>query len=94
MDVKLIWEGLLIAWGGVTVVLIVMFIRRSVLSMKEEDQLFLDKAEDHMRREQVEIVAKIEKLDKWVWTVGIVSAILLLAAAGFWVYDGLTRQFS
>jgi len=85
---------LLILWGGVTAFLVLLFIRRSVLSMKEEDQLFLDKAEDHIRKEQVEIVARIEKLDKWVWTVGILSAVLLLVLAGVWVYHGLTRQFS
>ena len=87
-------EGLLIVWGVVTTVLVIIYIRRSVLSMKEEDALFLDKAEDHMRREQQEIIARIQKMDKLVWAVGILSGILLLVLAGLWVYHGLTRQFS
>lgn len=94
MNIELVLEALLILWGVVTVVLILLFIRRSMLTMKEEDQLFLDKAEDHIRNEQIELVKKIEKLDKWVWTVGILSAVLLLVLAGVWVYHGLTRQFS
>lgn len=94
MRIELLLEGLLILWGVVTAVLVVMFIVRSTLTMKEEDQLFLDKAEDHIRKEQMAIVAKIEKLDKWIWIVGILSAVLLLVLAGVWVYHGLTRQFS
>jgi hypothetical protein len=94
MNITLVLEGLLILWGVVTAILVLMFIRRSMLTMKEEDQLFLDKAEDHIRKEQMEIVAKIEKLDKRIWVVGILSAVLLLVLAGVWVYHGLTRQFT
>ena len=94
MNIELLLRGLLIGWGAVTAFLVLMFIRRSMLSMKEEDQLFLDKAEDHIRKEQIEIVARIEKLDKRIWMVGILSAVLLLALAGVWVYHGLTRQFT
>lgn len=93
MTIELLLEGLFVLWGVVTAVLVVLFIRRSMLTMKEEDQLFLDKAEDHIRKEQVEIVARINKLDKWIWTVGITSAVILLVLAGVWVYHGLTRQF-
>lgn len=93
MTIELLLEGLFVLWGVVTAVLVVLFIRRSMLTMKEEDQLFLDKAEDHIRKEQVEIVARINKLDKWIWTVGITSAAILLVLAGVWVYHGLTRQF-
>jgi len=93
MNIELLLDGLFILWGVVTAVLVLLFIRRSMLTMKEEDQLFLDKAEDHIRNEQVQIIARITKLDKWIWTVGIISAVILLILAGVWVYNGLTRQF-
>lgn len=92
MDLKLVLEGLLILWGAVTAFLVYLFIRRSVLVMKEEDQLFLDKAEDHIRKEQEQIVARITKLDKQVMWTGILSGVLLLVVAGVWVYIGLTQS--
>jgi hypothetical protein len=92
VDLKLVLEGLLILWGAVTALLVYLFIRRSVLVMKEEDQLFLDKAEDHIRKEQEQIVARITKLDKQVMWTGILSGVLLLVVAGVWVYIGLTQS--
>ena len=94
MDLEKVIMYLLYAWGAVTAVLVFIFIRRSVMVMKEEDHLFLDKAEDHMRKEQMEIVSKIEKLDKQLLYVGILCGVMLLLLAGVWVYHGLTRQFS
>jgi hypothetical protein len=37
-------EWLLIAWGIVTAILIILLIYRSTLTMKEDDQLFLDES--------------------------------------------------
>jgi hypothetical protein len=80
---------LLIAWGVVTAVFIVLIAWRSVLASHEDDQIFLDKAEDHMAREQRELVAKINKLSKPILTSGITSGVLLLLIAGLFVYHGL-----
>lgn len=80
---------LLIVWGVVTAVFIVLVAWRSVLTSHEDDQIFLDKAEDHMAREQHELVAKINKLSKPILTSGITSGILLLLIAGIFVYHGL-----
>jgi hypothetical protein len=79
-----------IAWGAVTFVLTVFYIRRGILSQHEEDQLFLDKAEDHIRKEQEALVARIMGMDKIIFRLGIVSGVLLLVWAGVWVYVGLT----
>ena len=55
---------LIVAWSIVTVALILMWIYRSTLENREEDQIFLDAAQESMAREQRAIVARIEKLSK------------------------------
>ena len=84
---------LLIAWGAVTSVFIGLLIWQSILSNKEDDQLFLDSAEDHMAREQREIVARITRLTRPITTTGIASAALLLVMAGVWLYHGLKMNW-
>jgi hypothetical protein len=79
----------LIAWGIVTSVFMLLLIRRSLLASHEDDQIFLDAAQEHMAREQREIVAKINALSRPLMTSGIVSGALLLVLAGLWLYNGL-----
>ena len=79
----------LIAWGIVTFVFMLLLIRRSVLASHEDDQIFLDASQDHMAREQQELVAKIDTLSRPIWTSGIASGALLLLLAGMWLYNGL-----
>jgi hypothetical protein len=79
----------LIAWGIVTAIFMLLLIRRSVLSSHEDDQIFLDAAQEHMAREQREIIAKINTLSRPLMTSGIASGALLLVLAGLWLYNGL-----
>lgn len=80
---------LLVAWGIVTGALIVLLIYRSILSTKEEDQLFLDKAEEHMANEQRVIVDRLVRLSKPITVCGVASGALLLVIAGIWIWEGL-----
>jgi len=84
---------LLITWGAVTAVFLGLLIWQSILSNKEDDQLFLDSAEDHMAKEQREVVARITRLSRPITTTGIASAALLLAIAGVWLYNGLKMNW-
>jgi hypothetical protein len=79
----------LVAWGVITVMFIVLLIWRTLLTSHEEDQIFLDAAQEHMAREQRELVGKIMKLSKPIATTGIASGTLLLVMAGMWLYNGL-----
>ncbi len=84
---------MLIVWGVVTAVFVVLFIWRSVLSSHEDDQIFLDAAEEHMAREQRELVAKIEALSKPLMGTGILAGVLLLVIAGMLLSPGLKGLF-
>lgn len=80
---------LLIAWGFVTAVFLFLLLRRSLLASHEDDQIFLDAAEDHMAQEQRELVAKINALSRPIMGTGILAGVLLLLLAGMWLYVGL-----
>jgi len=83
---------LLMAWGVVTGVFIILLIWRGVLSSHEDDQIFLDAAEEHIAREQRELVAKITSLSRPLLVSGVLSGLLLLVAGGLWIYEGLTSS--
>jgi len=80
---------LLIVWGVVTVVFIALIIWRSLLSSHEDDQIFLNPAEEGMARDQRELVSKIDSLSRPLMTSGIVSGVLLLVMVVVVVYQGL-----
>ena len=79
---------LLIAWGVVTANL-QLIAWRSLLSSHEDDQIFIDSAQEHMAREQRELITKINGLSRPILTSGITSGLLLLLIAGIFVYHGL-----
>jgi hypothetical protein len=84
---------IVIAWGIVTAVFLMLFLRRSLLASHEDDQIFLDSAQEHMAREQRELVAKIEALSKPIMGTGILAGILLLVIAGMLLRPGLKGLF-
>lgn len=79
---------LFVAWGVVTAALICVLIYRSALSTREGDQIFLDASENTIANEQRAIVARLEKLSAPITALMVVSGALLLAIAGFWLYQG------
>jgi hypothetical protein len=82
-------KWLLIAWGIVTGILIVLLIYRSTLTMKEDDQLFLDESSSGMAAEQRELIAKVNKINPLVKVLGTSSGLMMLVIAGWAVYIGL-----
>jgi hypothetical protein len=76
------------SWGVVTVVLIGTIVYRGVLSTKEDDQIFLDDAEQHYYQEQQDIIARISRLKGPIIALSLVSGILFLSTLGIWIYQG------
>ena len=82
-------KWLLIAWGIVTGILVILLIYRSTLTMKEDDQLFLDESSSAMAAEQRELIAKVNKINPLVKALGASSGLMILVVAGWAVYIGL-----
>lgn len=80
---------LLVAWGIVTAILVCAVIYRSMLSNREEDQIFLNSAGQNLASEQRALVQRIEKLNRPITALIVVSAALLVAVAGVWIWQGL-----
>ena len=80
---------LLIAWGAITVVLIVLLIYRSTLTMHEDDQLFLDDSSLHMQEEQLALQRRMGQIRPFVRVLGAASGVLILAIAVVWIWQGL-----
>ena len=79
---------LLIAWGIITAIFLVLLIWRSLLESHEDDQLFIDAAEEHMAREQRDLIARINTLSRPIMASGVAAGGLLLVIAGLWLYTG------
>lgn len=80
---------LLIAWGVITAVFLILLLWRSLLESREDDQLFIDAAEEHMANDQRALVAKINKFSRPIIASGVAAGALLLCIAGLWLYEGL-----
>ena len=80
---------LFICWATITGALAVLLIYRSLLSMKEDDQLFLDPAEWQLEREQRTILTQLSKLTPFVVGLVVASITLLVLMAGVWIHHAI-----
>ena len=83
---------LLLSWGLITVVLVILLVYRATISSKEDDQLYLNKAEvSMMGGDQAVIINRLNRLVKPIVALAILSGILLLASASMWVWIGFSN---
>ncbi len=84
--------GLLVAWGIVTVMLVILLIYKSTLTMHEDDSIFLNESESQMHKDQVAVLEKMKKIGPFVKILGALSGAMILVIAGLFVYQGLTAS--
>jgi hypothetical protein len=77
-----------IVWFVITGILVCLMIYRTILGNREEDQLFLDKAEAALERENQDVLKRIERLDPILRWTAVVWGVLLLVIGGIWFYRG------
>jgi hypothetical protein len=76
-------------FGVFTIGLVVLLIYKSTLTMRRDDQLFLDDASSHMHQEQTELLAKVNRLTVPVRVLSIGSGVFLMLLAATWFYQKL-----
>jgi hypothetical protein len=84
---------LFMSWGAITAVLLILVIYGNTLSIREDDELYLNKSEDLMMAgEQRVLIAKMDSLKRVIIVLAVASGILLVASAGLWAWIGLYRS--
>jgi hypothetical protein len=83
-------EGVVaVIFGVFAIALVVLLIYKSTLTMRRDDQLFLDDASSHMHAEQTELLVKVKRLTIPIRVFSIGSGVFLIALAGMWLYQKL-----
>ena len=82
---------LLIVWGVITAILTGLLIYRSLVSMKEDDQLFLTASASNLEKEQEQVRNRLQRITPYTRILGATSGILLVATASVWVYEQFTK---
>jgi len=80
---------LFVCWATITGVLAVLLIYRSLISMKEDDQLFLDPAEWQLEREQRTILNQLRTLTPVLVGLVVASVAFLILMVGVLVHHAL-----
>ena len=73
-----------------TAAVVLMFLYRGMLDMKEEDHIILDNAEAHLARDQDSIRRRVTSLGRYLKVIGIAWGVLLFAIFGLWIAEGLS----
>jgi hypothetical protein len=76
------------SWGVVTAFLVGILVYRGTLSLREDDQIFLDEAERTYVEEQETILSRIARVQGLVVALSLASAMLLVVTATIWIYQG------
>ena len=89
LDIKSLLLALLFSsWSVITVVLVGVLVYRGVLSSKEDDQIFVDAAEQHFYQEQQATITRMSRLNGPIMALSLVSGVLFLTTVGVWIYRG------
>src|SRR4029079_13722323 len=88
LDLKYLLLTLFNSWGVITVVLVGVLVYRGTLSVKEDDQIFIEAAEQHYFQEQQAVITQMSRLRGPILALSLVSGVLFLTTVGVWIYQG------
>jgi len=78
-----------IVWAVVLAILLILLAYRGTLTRYEEDQLFLDESADHQKKEQNELLEKVQKVQPYVRIATGATCVLSACILGFYVWDAV-----
>lgn len=78
-----------IVWAVVTAILLALLAYRGTITRYEEDQIFLDDAGQHQQKEQIEIVAKCQRIQPFVRIATGATCVLSACILGVYVWDAV-----
>jgi len=86
---SMVLEYLLASWIAITGILVVLIIYGNALSTREDDELYLNSAEQVMMgAEQNVLITKMNHLARVIVGFAILSGVLFAATAGVWAWIG------
>ena len=80
---------LLLVEIALTALVLVMWMWRGFLDMKEDDHLILDDAESHLQREQAQIRAKVDSLSRFIKVCAVMWVLVAVGTFGTWIVTEL-----
>ncbi|HWC00159.1 MAG TPA: hypothetical protein VG672_25800 [Bryobacteraceae bacterium] len=78
-----------IVWAAVITFLLVLLVYRSNLTRYEEDQIFLDDAGSHQKKEQEDLMVRVNKIQPLIRVVTGATCLLTVGILGVYVWDAL-----
>ena len=81
-------NSLLVVWAAISAVLAVLFMWRYLTGFQEDNIVILDETEAPFAAQQVIVVAKLQRINSWIKTVGGIWALAFLGMVCVWVYRG------
>lgn len=78
-----------IVWASIITILLVLIVYRSNLTRYEEDQIFLDESGNHQKKEQEDILVKVNKIQPFIRIVTGVTCALTVGIIGIYVWDAV-----
>lgn len=80
-----------IVWACIGLCLLILLLYRSNLTRYEEDQIFLDDAADHQKKQQEEILVKVNRIQPFIRVVTGATWALTVAIIGVYVWDAVAH---
>lgn len=78
-----------IVWAGVAAILLILLGYRGTLTRYEEDQIFLDDAENHQKTEQNALLLKVQKVTPYIRIAITATCVMSAWIIGMYVWDAI-----